>query len=158
MLADEALPIGVHPIHFGTLRIFSAAYHNRGPKGFWYSRAIGFFLFQRQTLPMSATSAQRFRRIALWLVLDLMFASGLLALTAWADSSAKRSTAPSCGCYCGCGPSKTAGGCAKMCDLPKNAGRRWAITCSKSSAKTPTEAPGAGPHFPHPSRTERARN
>jgi len=107
---------------------------------------------------MRANSRQRIRRIVLWLALDLAFASALLAFTAWADSSAKLRSAPSCGCYCGCGPSKTAGGCAKMCDLPKNAGHRWAVTCSKPRAKATTETPGAGPHLPRPSRTERASN
>ena len=133
-------------------------YHNLGSTLFWYSRAIGFFLLPRETLPMQSTRLQRFRRTALWLALDLVIASALLAFTAWADSSANRSTVPSSGCYCCCGPSKAAGGCAKMCDLPKNAGHHWAVTCSKPRAKTPTEAPGAGPHFPRPSHNERASN
>jgi hypothetical protein len=134
------------------------SYHNPGPKIIWYSRAIGFFLFPLETVPMSATSLPRFRRIALWLALDLIIASALLAFSAWADSSANLSTVPSPGCYCCCGPSKTAGGCAKMCDLSKNAGHRWTVTCNKPRVKTPAETPGAGPHLPHPSHNERASN
>lgn len=128
------------------------------PKNFGIPALSVFSCFRLKLFPMSATSLQRCRRIAVWLALDLAIASALLAFTAWADSSAKHSSVPSSGCYCCCGPSRTAGGCAKMCDLAKNAGRRWAVTCSKPRAKTPSEAPGAGPHLSRPARTERASN
>jgi len=107
---------------------------------------------------MRASSLLRLRRIGLWLVLDLLFAAALLAFTAWADTSAKVHHVPIDGCYCGCAMSKTSGGCGKMCELPKYASRRWAVTCSKPHASVPVETPNAQPRLPHPSRTERASN
>jgi hypothetical protein len=100
----------------------------------------------------------RLRRILLWVGLDLVLATALLGLSVWADSSAKLRQPPVQGCYCGCSASKTSAGCGKMCELPKFANRRWAVTCSKSRATTPAETPGAGPRVPHPSRSERASN
>ena len=107
---------------------------------------------------MKAPTLLRVRRLALWLVLELLLAIVLLAISAWADSSATMRRVPAGGCYCGCGPSKTSAGCSKMCDLPKYALRRWAVTCAKPHASAPAETPGAGPHLPHHTRAERASN
>ncbi|MGB9434490.1 MAG: hypothetical protein WBQ89_19765, partial [Candidatus Acidiferrum sp.] len=82
----------------------------------------------------------------------------LLAFAAWADTSSKQLQPSVSGCYCGCALSKTSVGCWKVCDLPKFASRRWAVTCSKPRASVPVETPNAQPHLPHPSRAERASN
>jgi hypothetical protein len=100
----------------------------------------------------------RLRRIGLWLALDLLLAMCLLGFAAWADTSARFHQPAAATCYCGCGMSKTAAGCGKMCDLPKFAARRWAVTCSKPHVKVPIETPNAQPHLPHRSRAERASN
>ncbi|MGB7847137.1 MAG: hypothetical protein WBL63_16090 [Candidatus Acidiferrum sp.] len=54
--------------------------------------------------------------------------------------------------------SRTSAGCGKMCELPKYASRWWAVTCAKPRASAPVETPDAGPHVPHPGRSERANN
>jgi hypothetical protein len=97
-------------------------------------------------------------RIGLWVALDLLLATCLLAFAAWADTSTKFQKPSVATCYCGCNMSKTAGGCGKMCDLPKFAARRWAVTCAKPHVTVPVETPNAQPHLPHHSRTERASN
>src|ERR1700739_600368 len=107
---------------------------------------------------MATTPFQRLRRIALWIVLDLLVAAGVLALSAWADTSAAIRKVPAGGCYCGCALAKTSAGCGKMCELPKYASRRWAVTCHKPRATAPVETPDARPPFPHPSRSEHASN
>ena len=107
---------------------------------------------------MRVPSFPRLRRILLWLGLDLAVATALLGFTVWADSSSKVRQVSVQRCYCGCCASKTAAGCGKMCELPKYASRRWAVTCAKPHAATPTENPGAGPRLPHPPRSERASN
>lgn len=43
-----------------------------------------------------------------------------------------------------------------MCELPKYANRRWAVTCAKPRMKLPVENRDAGPRFEHPGRKERA--
>jgi hypothetical protein len=101
---------------------------------------------------------KRLRRILLWIGLDLLFAVGFLGFTVWADSSAKVQAVPVQTCYCGCHSAKTAAGCGKMCELPKYASRRWAVTCAKPRVKPPQEDPNAGPRFPRPGRSERASN
>lgn len=101
---------------------------------------------------------QRIRSLALWLALDLLVAAALLAFSVMADSSAKLRTAPKTVCYCGCALSKTSAGCGKMCDLPKYATRRWAVTCAKPHEQSPTETPNAGPRLSHPAHSERASN
>ena len=116
-----------------------------------------FFAFRLTLLPMSASSWLRLRRIALWLALELVFAAALLGFTAWADTSAQVHRIPTCGCLCGCGMSKTAAGCSKMCDSPKYATHRWAVTCRKPRASSPAQS-DAGPRLPHPPRAERAAN
>jgi hypothetical protein len=100
----------------------------------------------------------RIRRIAIWVSLDLLLATALLGLTVWADSPSKVRDATVPICYCGCAASKVSAGCGKMCELSKYASRRWAVTCSKPRATTPTENPGAGPRLPRPGRAERASN
>jgi hypothetical protein len=107
---------------------------------------------------MQPPTLRRLRRIALWLIFDLSLASALLAFAAWADTSANVHTSATAGCYCGCAMSKTSAGCGKMCDLPKYASRRWAVTCVKPRASAPAETPNAQPHYPHASRAERASN
>jgi hypothetical protein len=133
-------------------------FQDLGNKKFWYPRAIGFFLFQVETPAMSASAFQRFRRVTLWLALDLLVAAGLLALSAWADTSMQVRKDPAGGCYCGCGMSRTSAGCGKMCELPKYASRWWAVSCAKPRPNAPTENPNARPHLPHPPRSERASN
>ena len=98
----------------------------------------------------------RIRRIAIWLGLDLLLATALLAFTVWADSSAKVRQTEVQHCYCGCSASKTSAGCSKMCELPKYASRRWAVTCTKPRVAAPAENRDAGPRMPHPDRAERA--
>lgn len=100
----------------------------------------------------------RIRRIAIWLGLDLLLATALLGLTVWADTSSKVHEPPVPTCYCGCAAAKTSAGCGKMCELPKYASRRWAVTCAKPRVSTPTENPGAGPRLPRPGHSERASN
>ncbi len=92
------------------------------------------------------------------MVLDVALATCLLAFAAWADTTARLHGASVGTCYCGCAMSKTAGGCEKMCDLPKFAARRWAVTCAKPREELRVETPEAGPHLRHPSRAERASN
>ncbi len=105
---------------------------------------------------MRATSLSRLRRIAFWVVLELVFAAALLGFTAWADTSTQLHGVPRCGCQCGCGMSKTSAGCSKICDSPKYATRRWAVTCGKPRVNTPIETPDAGPRLPHAPHSERA--
>jgi hypothetical protein len=101
---------------------------------------------------------KRLRRILLWIGLDLLVVAGLFGFSVWADSSSKLYEVAVQKCYCGCNASKTSAGCGKMCELPKYASRRWAVTCAKPRAATPTENPDAGPRFPRPGRSERASN
>jgi hypothetical protein len=108
--------------------------------------------------PMKASTRKRLHRIAAWLFLDLLLAAALLAITAWADTSARVRQSHVGGCYCGCSQSKTAAGCAKMCELPKYASRWWAVTCKKPRGIVPMETPQAGPRTSHPDRPERASN
>jgi hypothetical protein len=103
-------------------------------------------------------SLARLQRILIWVGLDLLLATAILGLSVWADSSAKLREVPAQRCYCGCAASKTSAGCAKMCELPKYASRRWAITCTKPRVRTPTENRDAGPRIPRPSKAERASN
>ena len=105
---------------------------------------------------MQSSSFKRVRRVAIWLLLDLLMAAGLLGFSAWADTSSSLRRVPTGSCYCGCSQSKTSVGCAKMCELPKYASRWWAVTCKKPRSNAPAEAPGAGPRVPHPARSERA--
>lgn len=107
---------------------------------------------------MKVSFLLRLRRFTLWLVFDLLLASGLLAFSAWADTSSHLHHPPVGGCYCGCAMAKTSAGCGKMCDLPKFASRRWAVTCSKPHATANMETPEAQPHLPHPPHAERASN
>jgi hypothetical protein len=107
---------------------------------------------------MRAPSPRRLRRLILWVVFDLLLACAFLGFTAWADTSTALRRPAVAGCYCGCVMSKTSVGCGKMCDLPKYASRRWAVTCAKPHASTPTETPNAQPHLPHYTRSERASN
>jgi len=100
----------------------------------------------------------RLRRILIWLSLDFLFAAAFIGFTVWADSSGKIREVPVQCCYCGCNASKTSAGCGKMCELPKYAARRWAVTCAKPRVTTPTENPDAGPRFPRAGRSERASN
>ncbi|MGC1490913.1 MAG: hypothetical protein WA798_06025 [Candidatus Acidiferrum sp.] len=59
-------------------------------------------------------------------------------------------------CYCHCPDSRAHRSCVKMCELPKYAARRWAITCAKPRMKLPVEERDAGPRFEHPGHKERA--
>jgi len=107
---------------------------------------------------MKSSFLQRLRRIGIWVALDVLLASALLAFTAWADTSSRLHQRSVGGCYCGCAMSKAAVGCSKMCDLPRFASRHWAVTCAKPRASAPKENPNAGPHLPHPAHAERASN
>jgi hypothetical protein len=107
---------------------------------------------------MRPPTVRRLRHIILWVIFDLTLALGLLAFAAWADTSSRLHQPAVIGCYCGCAMAKTTAGCAKMCDLPKYATRRWAITCAKPHVTAPTETPNAQPHLPHASHAERASN
>ncbi len=82
----------------------------------------------------------------------------IAAFSALADTSSSVRKVSAGGCYCGCSHAKTSAGCGKMCDLPKYASRWWAVTCAKPRSKTPAENPGAGPHFAHQPKAERASN
>jgi len=115
-------------------------------------------LFRRETARMKVSFLLRLRRLTLWLVFDLVLASGLLTFAAWAVTSSRIHQPSVGGCYCGCAMAKTAAGCGKMCDLPKFASRRWAVTCSKPHATANMETPEARPHLPHPPHAERASN
>lgn len=59
-------------------------------------------------------------------------------------------------CYCHCADAGAHRSCVKMCELPKYAARRWAVTCAKPRMKLPVENRDAGPRFEHPGRKERA--
>ncbi len=107
---------------------------------------------------MRASSSRRLRRFGIWVLLELLVAAGLLVFAALADTTPGMHKPSTVGCYCGCAMAKTATGCAKVCDLPKFAARRWAITCTKPHASAPTESPNAQPHLPHYSKSERASN
>jgi len=90
--------------------------------------------------------------------LDFALFAGALALSAFADTSGTFHKSNVTRCYCNCSMSKTGAGCAKMCELPKYASRWWAVSCAKPRAQAPAETPGAGPHYPHAPRAERASN
>ncbi|HEY2457785.1 MAG TPA: hypothetical protein VGI13_10820, partial [Candidatus Acidoferrum sp.] len=100
----------------------------------------------------------RLRRLAAWVVLDLLLAASLLVISAWADTSGSLRQVQVGGCYCGCAQSKTAAGCTKMCELPKYASRWWAVSCAKPRASAPAGSPEARPRLAHPDRPERASN
>jgi hypothetical protein len=97
-------------------------------------------------------------RTAFWLALNLLAGSSFLAIAALADSSTKIHQSAASGCYCHCTMAKMSVGCEKICDLPKFAMRRWAVTCAKPHASIPVESPNAQPHLPHVPRAERASN
>jgi hypothetical protein len=105
---------------------------------------------------MPSSPLKRVRRVALWLLLDLVLFACLLGFSTWADSSSSLRRVPAGSCYCGCSQAKTSAGCAKMCELPKYASRWWAVTCKKPRNNAPAETPDAGPRVPHPARSERA--
>jgi len=84
-----------------------------------------------------------------------VLAGGCLLLMA--NTAGSLRSVPVSGCYCGCEKTLGAGGCVKMCDLPKYASRWWATSCKKPRALTPKENPGAGPHLRHADRAERAQ-
>lgn len=107
---------------------------------------------------MASSFRHRVVRLAGWLLVESLVLLAAVTFTALADTSSNvRKVSPG-GCYCGCAQSKTAGDCGKMCELPKYASRWWAVTCAKPRAKTRVETPGAGPHFAHPPKAERASN
>jgi len=107
---------------------------------------------------MSSPVLRRLRRVAIWVTLDLALFAGALALSTFADTSGQFRKPHAGGCYCSCAQSKTSAGCAKMCELPKYASKWWAVNCGKPRAQAPVENPGAGPHYPHAPRAERASN
>ena len=126
---------------------------------FFVSAALSVFGWSGIKLgAMRGSTPARLGRFCLWLTFDFLLAAGLLAITAWGDTSAKSHQRTASSCYCGCAMSKTATGCAKMCDLPKFASRHWAVTCTKVHTAAPAESPNAQPHLPHYSRSERASN
>ena len=108
----------------------------------------------RMTLPI----LRRLRRLATWAALDLALFAGALALSTSADTRGQLSKTKVEGCYCGCAQSKTSAGCTRMCELPKYASRSWAVSCSKPRVQPSPGTPGAGPHYPHKPRAERASN
>ena len=107
---------------------------------------------------MFAPCFHRLRRLALWAALDLLLFASALAISSWADTSAHSRKPKAVGCYCSCALSKTSAGCVKMCELPKYASKWWAVSCAKPRLQPPLETPGAGPHYPHTPRAERASN
>jgi len=107
---------------------------------------------------MSSFSFKRLRRLATWVLLELILVAAVMAFSVWADNSGRVKQIKPGGCYCGCAMSKTSGGCSKMCELPKYASRWWAVTCAKPRTNPPAEGPGAGPRLPRPARAERAAN
>jgi len=107
---------------------------------------------------MNSSLLRRLRRLAIWVTLDLALFTGALAFSTFADTSSQIRKPNLGGCYCGCAQSKTSVGCAKMCELPKYASKWWAVSCAKPRAQAPAETPGAGPHYPHVPRAERASN
>lgn len=126
---------------------------------FFVSAALSVFGWSGIKLGvMRGSTPARLGRFCLWLTFDFLLAAGLLAITAWGDTSAKLHQRTASSCYCGCAMSKTATGCAKICDLPKFASRHWAVTCTKVHTAAPAESPNAQPHLPHYSRSERASN
>ena len=107
---------------------------------------------------MKSPLLHRLRRLAIWAALDLALFAGALALSTSADTRRQFGKTSVAGCYCSCAHSKTSVGCAKMCELPKYASRWWAVSCSKPRVQPSAETPGAGPHYPHKPRAERASN
>jgi hypothetical protein len=107
---------------------------------------------------MTPSFLRRLRRLAIWATLDLALFAGALALSTSADTSRQLGKTNVAACYCGCAQSKISAGCTKMCELPKYASRWWAVSCSKPRVQSPAETPGAGPHYPHKPRAERASN
>ena len=107
---------------------------------------------------MTSPLLRRLRRLAIWATLDLALFAGALAFSTSADTRGQLGKTNLGGCYCGCAHSKTSAGCAKMCELPKYASRSWAVSCAKPRVKPPAETPGAGPHYAHKPRAERASN
>ncbi len=105
---------------------------------------------------MSSSSYKRVRRLVTWVLLDLLVAAAVMGFSVWADTSGRVKEVNPVVCYCGCALSKTAGGCNKMCELPKYASRWWAVTCAKPRTNPPAEDPGAGPRLPRASHAERA--
>jgi len=103
-------------------------------------------------------TTKRLLRLGAWLLLESCLLIAVAAFSVWADSSSRVAQPNVGGCYCGCAQSKTSVGCGKMCELPKYASRWWAVTCAKPRVKSQTDNPGAGPHFPHPPKAERASN
>ncbi|HEY4980044.1 MAG TPA: hypothetical protein VII25_12830 [Candidatus Acidoferrum sp.] len=101
---------------------------------------------------------KRLLRLAGRLLIEFSVVIAVACFSVWADTSSRVRAVTPGGCYCGCAQSKTSAGCGKMCELPKYASRWWAVSCAKPRTKTPTENPGAGPHFPHTPRAERASN
>ena len=59
-------------------------------------------------------------------------------------------------CYCGC-ESKSKQSCTKMCELPKYAGRWWAVSCKKTVSQHPKTNPESRPQAVKRNRTEFAR-
>jgi hypothetical protein len=107
---------------------------------------------------MTSPVLLRLRRLVIWATLDLALFATALALSTFADTASQLRKPAASGCYCNCAQSKTSAGCAKMCELPRYASRWWAVSCSKPRAQAPIETPGAGPHYPHAPRAERASN
>jgi hypothetical protein len=107
---------------------------------------------------MNSPLLRRLRCLAIWATLDLALFAGALALSTSADTSGAFRKPAASGCYCCCAQSKTAAGCAKMCELPKYASRWYAVSCAKPRVQAPSATPGAGPHYPRAPRAERASN
>jgi hypothetical protein len=114
--------------------------------------------FASDSLRMTSPLFRRLRRLAIWATLDLALFTGALALSTSADTRGQFRKTDAGDCYCGCAHSKTSIGCARMCEPPKYASRTWAVTCTKPRVTPPAETPGAGPHYPHKPRAERASN
>ena len=117
-----------------------------------------FFDLGGHSLRMTSPLLPRLRRLAIWATLDLALFAGALALSTFADTRGQLRKTHVEGCYCGCAQSKTSAGCTRMCELPKYASRWWAVSCSKPRVQPPADTPGAGPHYPHKPRAERASN
>jgi hypothetical protein len=89
-----------------------------------------------------------------FLLLGILLPACSLALLA--NTPSLLQSVPSGGCYCHCAEARSKGGCIKMCDSKRNAGRWRVTTCVKPHMHTHTDNSNAGPRFPHPGRAEHA--
>jgi len=94
-------------------------------------------------------------------LLSRIFCVGLLAIVSgtslFANTASSLRSVPAGNCYCCCNQLPAAGGCVKMCELPKYASRWWATTCAKPRMRRPAHSSDAGPHIRRPDRATYAK-